>query len=252
MTCGRSPLRALKTMDCGALLPAGDAQPQWVSRANWNFRRRRRAHTNATAVAETIRSAVASCQSILPTLRPDGRIAKCFFQGDFYGDSPYWGLRLNPLRVGKAVPVRYSSAMSTSVFRWQHRVTYAECTVGNHVYYARYLDILEEARGEFLRHTGQPLARLQESNVILPVIEARLRYRGAARYDDVLTVEVAVAELAKVRIEFSHRILHQSGRPLVEGWTVHACTSLDEKPKRIPEALAAALSPFLITPVRPE
>ena len=130
-------------------------------------------------------------------------------------------------------------------FRHRHRVTYAECTVGNHVYYARYLDILEEARGEFLRHAGQPLARLQESGVILPVIEARLRYRRAARYDDVLMVELGVAELAKVRLEFSHRILHESGRLLVEGSTVHACTSLDEKPKRIPEELAEALRPFL-------
>jgi len=137
-------------------------------------------------------------------------------------------------------------AMSTSGFRWRHRVTYAECTVGNHVYYARYLDIFEEARGEFFRHVGQPLARLQEADVILPVIDARLRYRGAARYDDALTVEVAVAELAKVRLTFSHRIFHESGRLLVEGATVHACTSLEEKPKRIPRELAAALSPFLV------
>jgi len=125
-------------------------------------------------------------------------------------------------------------AMSTSGFRWRHRVTYAECTVGNHVYYARYLDIFEEARGEFFRHVGQPLARLQEADVILPVIDARLRYRGAARYDDAL------------RLTFSHRIFHESGRLLVEGATVHACTSLDEKPKRIPRELAAALSPFLV------
>ena len=140
--------------------------------------------------------------------------------------------------------------MSTSPFRWRNRVTYAECTIGNHVYYARYLDILEEARGEFFRHIGQPLARLQEADIILPVIEARLKYRGAARYDDVLTVEVVVAELAKVRLEFGYRMLHESGRLLAEGSTVHACTSIEEKPKRIPVDLAAALSPFLSAPAR--
>jgi acyl-CoA thioester hydrolase len=136
--------------------------------------------------------------------------------------------------------------VSTSVFRWRHRVTYGECTVGNHVYYARYLDMLEVARGELLRHAGQPLTLLQEADSILPVIEARLRYRGAARYDDLLTIEVAVAELAKVRLTFSHRIFDESGRLLVEGSTVHACTSLDDKPKRIPVGLAAALSPFVV------
>jgi len=138
------------------------------------------------------------------------------------------------------------SPVSTSEFRWRHRVTYGECTVGNHVYYARYLDILEEARGEFFRHAGWPLTRLQEADTLFPVIEARLRYRGAARYDDLLTIEVAVAELAKVRLAFSHRILLESRRLLVEASTVHVCTSLEEKPKRIPVELSAALSPFLI------
>src|SRR6266511_2268882 len=101
--------------------------------------------------------------------------------------------------------------MSGNIFRHSHRVTYAECTIGNHVYYARYLDILEEARGELCRHAGQPLTRLQETDTLLPVIAARLRYRGAARYDDLLTIEVAVADLAKVRLVFNHRILHESG-----------------------------------------
>ena len=36
-------------------------------------------------------------------------------------------------------------------FRHPHRVSYAECTVGNHVYHSRYLDWLEAARGEFIR-----------------------------------------------------------------------------------------------------
>lgn len=39
--------------------------------------------------------------------------------------------------------------MSHQVFVWNRRVTYADCTVGNHVYYSRYPDFLEEARGEF-------------------------------------------------------------------------------------------------------
>ncbi|MGN6552400.1 MAG: hypothetical protein ACTHLW_01530 [Verrucomicrobiota bacterium] len=39
--------------------------------------------------------------------------------------------------------------MSELSFRHDHRVAYAECTVGNHIYYGRYLDVLESARGEF-------------------------------------------------------------------------------------------------------
>ena len=48
-----------------------------------------------------------------------------------------------------------------SFFCHQHRVSYAECTVGNHVYHARYLDFLEAARGEWLRSLGAPVLHWQ-------------------------------------------------------------------------------------------
>src|SRR6185436_3220392 len=100
--------------------------------------------------------------------------------------------------------------MTAQVFRHQHRVTYAECTLGNHVYYARYLDLLEEARGEFFRHLGAPFSRWQEEDTIFPVIECRLRYKEAARYDDVLTTEVWLMTVERVRLTFAYRIVNRS------------------------------------------
>jgi acyl-CoA thioester hydrolase len=138
--------------------------------------------------------------------------------------------------------------MSSEVFRYQHRVTYADCTIGNHIYYARYLNILEAARGEFVRHLGKNLLELQNEGIIFPVVECHLRYRGAARYDDLLTIEVRVTELARVRMALFHRVLAPDGRELVEATTVHACTTLDDKPRRIPEDLARLLEPYVQTP----
>lgn len=68
--------------------------------------------------------------------------------------------------------------MAFKTFIHPVRVTYAECTVGNHVYYGRYLDYLEEARGEFFRQMGCPLLQWQQAETIFPVIELRLRYKG--------------------------------------------------------------------------
>ena len=73
---------------------------------------------------------------------------------------------------------------AASIFRYSHRVTYAECTVGNHVYHARYLDLLEAARGEFFRGLGFPFLGLQEQDTVFPVIECQLRYKAPARYDE--------------------------------------------------------------------
>ena len=135
--------------------------------------------------------------------------------------------------------------MTATPFRWRHRVTYAECTVGNHVYYARYLDILETARGEFFRALGAPLASLQEADMIFPVVECRLAYRAPARYDDELDVEVWVAALSRVRVTFGYRVWRGAGELLVEGSTNHVCTGRDEKPKRMTPELCALLRPHL-------
>lgn len=135
--------------------------------------------------------------------------------------------------------------MSHQTFVHTHRVTYAECTIGNHVYYARYLDLLEEARGEFFRGIGITFRQLQESGVIFPVIEVNLHYKGAARYDDVLGIEVWLMELGRVRLNFAYRILNERQQVLIEASTLHACTSMEDKPMRLPEELVLNLRPYL-------
>ena len=135
--------------------------------------------------------------------------------------------------------------MSAPVFRHTHRVCYAECTLGNHVYYARYLDLLEAARGEFFRQLGSSLLLWQEQDVIFPVVECRLRYKSPARYDDTLTIELRPADIEKVRLIFFHRILNQDRALILEADTFHVCTGLIEKPKRLPEDLVAKLQPYL-------
>lgn len=130
-------------------------------------------------------------------------------------------------------------------FRHLHRVSYAECTVGNHVYHARYLDYLEAARGECLRALGSTVLQWQESDAIFPVVEARLRYKFPARYDDLLTIEVWPTRLEKVRVNFGHRIFNQDGKLILEAETFHVCTTVRERPRRVPEALAEKMRPCL-------
>ena len=130
-------------------------------------------------------------------------------------------------------------------FRHPHRVSYAECTVGNHVYHSRYLDWLEAARGEFIRALGSTVLQWQERDVIFPVIEARLRYKSPARYDDLLAIEVWPTLIERIRLNFGHRITNQDGKLVLEAETFHACTGANEKPKRLPEELAEKLQPYL-------
>jgi acyl-CoA thioester hydrolase len=133
----------------------------------------------------------------------------------------------------------------TALFRHPHRVSYAECTLGNHVYHSRYLDWLEAARGEFIRSLGSTVLEWQDRDVIFPVIEARLNYKSPARYDDLLAIEVWPTAIERVRLNFGHRIVNPNGKLILEAETFHACTGVNEKPKRLPEEMATRLKPFL-------
>ncbi|HET7623835.1 MAG TPA: acyl-CoA thioesterase [Verrucomicrobiae bacterium] len=135
--------------------------------------------------------------------------------------------------------------MSEIAFRYQHRVTYSECTVGNHIYYARYLDLLEAARGELFRRAGISLSELQELDTIFPVIECRVRYKAPARYDDLLTIELWPTVMERTRLNFMHVIFNQAGAKILEAETFHVCAGMNEKMKRLPETLVEKLRPYL-------
>ena len=117
--------------------------------------------------------------------------------------------------------------------------------MGNHVYYARYLDMLEEARGEFLRQLGCSARQWQDAGVAFPVIGLEISYKAPARYDDLLTIELWITQMGGVRLNVGFRILNVGGALLAEGVTRHTCATTEEKPKRLPNELIETLRPFL-------
>lgn len=133
----------------------------------------------------------------------------------------------------------------SEIFRHHQRVIYAQCTIGNHVYHSRYLDLLEAARGEFMRAMGYPVLRLQEEDYIFPVVSLRMKFIAPARYDDELVIEVWLKELSRLRLTIAHRVLLKTGKLLVEADTDHVCTSIHEKPKRMPQELVDRCKSFL-------
>ena len=67
---------------------------------------------------------------------------------------------------------------------------YAETDQMGIVYYANYFVWFELGRVEVLRSLGLTYKQLEiEHRRILPVIEARCRYRAPARYDEEIVIE---------------------------------------------------------------
>ena len=71
-------------------------------------------------------------------------------------------------------------------------------------------------------------------------MEALVRYRKAAFFDDELTLRTELAEIGKATLRFEYAVL-RDGEVLATGHTRHACVEFATgRPSRMPEQLLAA------------
>ncbi len=126
--------------------------------------------------------------------------------------------------------------------RTQLRVLYGDVDQMGFAYYANYLRWFEAGRNEFIRAKGLRYRDLEtEYQFILPVTEASVRYRVSARYDDLITIEIALAELRRASLRFAYRILRDD-ELLATGETTHGCLGTDGKLKRFPPQILDRLT----------
>lgn len=99
------------------------------------------------------------------------------------------------------------------------RVRYADTDQMGYVYYGNYARYYEIGRVEALRSLGISYRDLEESGVLMPVIESKSRYLAPGRYDDLLTIRVIIAQMPGARIVFEYEITNQDGTLLNKGET---------------------------------
>ncbi len=108
-------------------------------------------------------------------------------------------------------------------------------------YNSVYLVWFEMGRTEWLRNEGLPYREVEARGLILPVTEATLRFRAAARYDDLIEIETGLGEVRSRRIVFEYRI-RDGERALAEGTTIHVpVEAATGRTIRIPDWLAPYL-----------
>ncbi len=119
------------------------------------------------------------------------------------------------------------SAHGTMVEALRVRVAFADTDAMGVAWHGTYLRWLEMARTEL------PYRALIERGLHLPVIEALVRYRRPARYDDELVVFAATSSSGGVRLRIDYRIECQ-GALIAEGHTEHAFTDAAGRVRRPP------------------
>jgi acyl-CoA thioester hydrolase len=120
----------------------------------------------------------------------------------------------------------------------RQRVIFGDTDQMGVVYYANYLRYFEAARVELLASRGRSQRDLEAWGVALPVAEAHCRYRRPARYEDMIDIDIRVAELRGASVRFAYEV-RRDGELLADGYTVHACVGPDGRMRRIPDELRA-------------
>ena len=110
-------------------------------------------------------------------------------------------------------------------------VRYAETDRMGIVHHSNYPIWFEAGRTEFIRKLGMPYSKIEEEGYLLPLIELKCCYKGAAGYEDEITVKTCIKEMTAVRVTFYYEV-YKNNEPdaITTGETIHAWTNRNLKP----------------------
>lgn len=127
----------------------------------------------------------------------------------------------------------------------QVRVRYAETDKMGYVYYGNYATFFEVARVETLRSLGTSYKSLEDSGVMLPVLEYKSKFIKAAKYDDLLTIRTYIRQLPSVRIVFDYEVYNEENVLLnVAETTLVFVNSQTGKPCHAPAAILQQMEKY--------
>ena len=118
------------------------------------------------------------------------------------------------------------------------RVRYGETDQMGYVYYGNYAQFFEVGRVEWLRALGVSYKSLEESGIMLPVINLNINYMKPAKYDDLLTITTIMTKKPLVKIEFDFEVHNENNELLTTGFTSLVFMDMKKnKPIKAPQYL---------------
>ncbi|TLS39138.1 acyl-CoA thioesterase [Pseudalkalibacillus caeni] len=113
-------------------------------------------------------------------------------------------------------------------------VRYHETDQMGIVHHGNYVNWFEVGRTNFIKDLGVSYRKLEESGVLLPVLEVNVVYHSPARYEDIVTVRTMLEEYNGIRLKLGYEVYrNEDQKRIVSGTTEHCWTSIEMKPVSI-------------------
>ncbi|MBK0381847.1 acyl-CoA thioesterase [Pedobacter sp. SD-b] len=91
-------------------------------------------------------------------------------------------------------------------FETSLRVRYADTDQMGYMYYGNYAAFFEVARTEMLRSLGLSYKAMEETGIMMPVLELKCKYIKPALYDELIKIKVIINQKPSVRIIFNYEL----------------------------------------------
>jgi acyl-CoA thioester hydrolase len=131
-----------------------------------------------------------------------------------------------------------------AAFRHTLRVRYQECDAQGVVYFARYPEYYDIAITELWRAALGSYQAMVDGGTDMVVAEQRIRYLAAARFDELVDVDVVIDRLGETSMLSSY-VISRDGERLVEGDLRHVFIDVASKAKKpIPPEIREALAGY--------
>ncbi|MFA5297058.1 MAG: thioesterase family protein [Lutibacter sp.] len=125
----------------------------------------------------------------------------------------------------------------------QFRVRYGETDQMGFVYHGNYAQYFEMGRTEWLRKLGITYKKMEETGIMLPMINLNVNYIKPAKYDDLLTLKTTLIKMPSAKIEFSYEIYNEENELLTTANTTLVFVNMEtNRPTRVPKYVLEKLN----------
>ena len=125
------------------------------------------------------------------------------------------------------------------------RIRYGETDQMGYCYYGNYALFLEIGRVEALRSLGITYKSLENTEILLPVLELNIKYIKPSFYDDLIAIKTTISILPNVKIFFEYEIYNEKKELITKASTTLVFINKSTmRPTKCPENLLLKLKPY--------
>lgn len=90
------------------------------------------------------------------------------------------------------------------------RVRYSETDKMGYVYNGNYATYYEIGRTEMMRSLGMDYSKMEESGIMLPLLDLKCKFIKPAYYDQEITIKTTVKEKPAIRMLFDYELFNEA------------------------------------------